>query len=387
MDLTTALIILGIVGLAVVFAVSLYRDRLLELVRNSRPKMGSLGGSLVRSRDFFLGRTAERSGEEPRLGRITDAEQLDIHFEPTFDASDDDDPGQRDEVPAPVAAPNDKPQAAGSVRQVDFWVRILGDEPVERDRILAVYREHEYLLEHPHSIHGRAVPSGKWCDLETQPESTNFTDVVMTLQLCDRTGPVDESELHRFTQLVLALSENLDRQFRLQGSVEQALEQAGRLERFCQEYDVFAIINICGEGERRFRGPEVLRAVEGSGMRYGDMKVFHGPDGAAGEPLFSLANMVKPGTFELDRIKEFTTPGLTMFMSVPRSQNPADVFSRMAYVARKIANQLGGVMLDQKKQPLTDASIKQIRRQVEDMGAAMADKGIGPGSEEALRLF
>jgi len=387
MDLTTALVILGIVALAVVFAVSFYRDRLLALVRNSRPKMGSLGGSLVRSRDFFLGRTAERSGEEPRLGRITDAEQLDIHFEPTFDASDDDDPGQRDDVPAPVSTPNDKPQAAGSVRQVDFWVRILGDEPVERDRILSIYREHEYLLEHPHSIHGRAVPSGKWRDLETQPGSTNFTDVVMTLQLCDRTGPVDESELHRFTQLVLALSENLDRQFRLQGSVEQALEQAGRLERFCQEYDVFAIINICGEGERRFRGPEVLRAVEGSGMRYGDMKVFHGPDGAAGEPLFSLANMVKPGTFELDRIKEFTTPGLTMFMSVPRCQNPADVFSRMAYVARKITNQLGGVMLDQKKQPLTDASIKQIRRQVEDMGAAMADKGIGPGSEEALRLF
>src|SRR5690606_32151251 len=89
MDLTTALIILGIVVLAAVFAVSLYRDRLLELVRSSRPKMGSLGGSLVRSRDFFLGRTAERSGEEPRLGRITDAEQLDIHFEPTFDASDE----------------------------------------------------------------------------------------------------------------------------------------------------------------------------------------------------------------------------------------------------------------------------------------------------------
>ena len=387
MDLTTALIILGIVVLAAVFAVSLYRDRLLELVRSSRPKMGSLGGSLVRSRDFFLGRTAERSGEEPRLGRITDAEQLDIHFEPTFDASDEVDSGQHDDGPVPAPPPNDKPQAAGSVRQVDFWVRILGDEPVERDRILAIYREHEYLLEHPHSIHGRAVPSGKWCDLEAQPESANFTDVVMTLQLCDRTGPVDESELHRFTQLVLALSEDLDRQFRLQGSVEQALEQAGRLERFCREYDVFAIINISGEGERRFRGPEVLRAVEGSGMRYGDMKVFHGPDGAAGEPLFSLANMVKPGTFELDRIKEFTTPGLTMFMSVPRCQNPADVFSRMAYVARKIANQLGGVMLDQKKQPLTDASIKQIRRQVEDMGAAMADKGIAPGSEEALRLF
>ncbi len=402
MELQAALIILGIVALVVVVVATFWRDRVAGLVSKARPRMNPLGGSLIRSRDFILGRATDHRADsqftdEPTLGLLDEAEQMDIGFEHRLDESGElADSGDIDDVearaasrPKPRVAPAADKAAAdeGSVRQLDFWVRIIGDAPVERDRILAIYREHEYLLEHAHGIHGRAVPSGAWCDLEKQPDSTAFTDLVMTLQLCDRNGPVDESELTRFTNLVFSLSESLDRQFSFQGTVEEALEQAKRLERFWIENDVFAIINICGEADRRFRGPEVLRAVEGSGMRYGDMHVFHGPEGAVGEPLYSLANMVKPGTFELDRIKDFTTPGLTMFMSVPRCANPGDVFGRMAYVAGKITRQLGGVMLDQKKQPLDDAALKQIRKQVEDMGAAMAAKGISPGSEEALRLF
>lgn len=397
MTLQAALIILGVVALGVVFAASYYRDKLSALLSRAKPSISPLGRSLVRSRDFILGRVDprrddDRSGDEPTLGRLDEVEQLDIGFEHRLDDGDEVDPVPAPSSATPVATkgadvPEEGPRDEGSVRQLDYWVRIIGDEPVERDRILAIYRHHEYLFEHPHSIHGRAVPSGEWCDMERQPDSTRFTDVVMTLQLCDRTGPVSESELTQFTNLVFSVSESLDRQFRLQGSVEEALEQARRLERFWAEYDVFAIINICGEGDRQFRGPEVLRAVEGSGMRYGDMRVFHGPESASGDPLYSLANMVKPGIFELDKIKAFTTPGLTMFMSVPRCASPGDVFGRMAYVAGKISNQLGGVMLDQKKQPLDDASIKQIRKQVEDMGAAMTAKGISPGSEEALRLF
>lgn len=396
MSMQVALIVLGLVAVALVFAITYWKEHLGEWLARARPNMRPLGGSLVRSRDFFLGRTTARREDEgePLLGRLDEAEQLDIGFEHRLEESGDgDDPlfagaerlpnVEGGQPPAALEIPVDE----GNVRQIDYWVRIIGDEPVERDRILSIYRQHEYRLEHARSIHGRAVPSGTWCDMEKEPDSTRFTDVVMTLQLCDQNGPVTESELTQFTNLVFSLSEALDRKFSFQGTVEEALEQASRLERFCQDNDVFAIINICGEGDRKFRGPEVLRAVEGSGMRYGDMRVFHGPESANGEALYSLANMVKPGIFELDRIKEFTTPGLTMFMSVPRCASPGDVFGRMAYVAGKITNQLGGVMLDQNHQPLDEASLKQIRKQVEDMAAAMSAKGIAPGSEEALRLF
>lgn len=403
MDLHTALILLGVFALVVVLVVSFGKERIVGMISGKAGRMRSGGGGLVKSRDFFLGRDHGSRSSEPTLGRLDgESDFLETGFNEISDVGDDvseavdnfvDQSATSREEPRGSHDPDSNERFPGadadehSVRQIDYWVRIIGDEPVERDRILAIYREHEYLLEHAHTIHGRAVPSGQWCDMEGEPESTSFTDVVMTLQLCDRNGPVTESELTRFTNLVFAFSESLDRKFNFQGSVEEALAQAARLDRFCRENDVFAIINIRGEGDRQLRGPEVLRAVEGSGMRYGDMKVFHGPPSATGEALFSLANMVKPGIFELDRIKDFTTPGLTLFMSVPRCPNPADVFMRMAYVARKVANQLGGTMLDQKNQPLDDTSIKQIRRQVEELGESMDRKGIRPGSEEALRLF
>ncbi len=392
----TVVVVLVVVGVLVMAAAILVPMWLNRRGEDDDPP-GALGG-LIRSRDFFLGK-GEQGPVEPKLDRFDD-EELDV--DPTDGFRFDD--NQRDifePAQEPVAeAGNDAPDAAyfdegdgeyrradDDARQIDFWVRIPGSDPVSRDAVLAIYRQQEYMLEHPHGIHGRNSATGAWSNLEKEPESANFTDLVLTIQLCDRSGPVSESELTRFSNLVFTLAESLDRAFKFQGTVEEALEQAQRVHRFCQRNDVFAIINICGEGDRRFRGPEVLRAVEGCGMRYGDMKIFHGPESAGGEPLYSLANMVKPGVFDLEKIKEFSTPGLTMFMSVPRSGNPGEVFSKMAYTARKIANLLGGVLHDQGREPLDDNAIKQLRRQVDDMAAEMSEKGVRPGSEEALRLF
>ncbi|GJL80931.1 MAG: hypothetical protein DHS20C01_05650 [marine bacterium B5-7] len=403
-----ALILLGIGALALVIAVSLFKEQIAKWWHqqsNSGDETSSFGG-LIRSRDFFFDKGSVKHGDEPVLGRLEEDayDNGDNLLDPVVERESPedevfDDLLATDEIEeladhaieqsvsgTDLQDLDEKPSVI-NVRQLDYWVRIVGEEPVDRDAILSIYRQQEYLMERTHGIHGRALGSGEWCNVEKEPASTSFTDLVLTVQLCDRTGPADESELTRFNNLVFSLSESLDRKFKFQCSVEEALERARILDRFCQENDVLAIINICGEGDRQFRGPEVLRAVEGSGMRYGDMKMFHGPESTASEPLYSLANMVKPGVFELEKMKDFTTPGLTMFMSVPRCANPGDVFSRMAYVAGKISRQLGGVMLDQKQQPLDEAEIKQIRRQVDDMDRSMTEQGLRPGSEEALRLF
>ena len=47
-------------------------------------------------------------------------------------------------------------------------------------------------------------------------------------------------------------------------------------------------------------------------MRFGTMDIFHrhARKTALGPVLFSLANLVKPGTFELSSMSDFETPGL-----------------------------------------------------------------------------
>lgn len=438
MTLQSAVILLGLAALVIVFAVSFWKDRFGGLLSWRRRGVPSVGG-LISPDEFVLRRGRLRGNREPTLDRLDEgaheppgfAERGSIRLDDSLfedlDAQDLDAPHQvtieeaqarreaweearrevqheeqqrahaahpepetREDVPQDDAgdSPGEDPEEDhDSVRQLDYWVRIIGEDPVYRDHVLSIYRQHEYRLEHAHGIHGRLVPSGEWRDLEREPESSMFRNLVLTLQLADRDGAVTESEMTRFNNMVLELAEGLNRQFKFHGSVEEALAQARRVERFCLEYDVLAIINICGDGGRQFSGSEVLRAVEGSGMRYGKMKVFHGPDDSSGEPLYSVANMVKPGVFELDKMGDFSTPGLSMFMSVPRCPNPGDVFSRMAYVAGKITTHLGGVMLDQENNPLNERAIQRIRRQVQEIDRQMTEKGIRPGSEEALRLF
>ena len=403
MNLQSALILLGVVVLLLIFIGSFWKDRFGGLFSNRAGSRPSNGG-LISSKEFVLGneeQTDEHASIEPTLNHI---EEEFAEPAPQFDGLlfDEEDDGVSPRQLSLGDALNRKniveetntdeesdfpEESYVNVRQLDYWVKVIGDEPVSRDQILSIYRQQEYLLEHPHAIHARVASSGEWRDVETESSDEEFLDIVLSLQLADHNGAVGESEMTRFNNLAFMLSENFDRQFKFQSSAEDALDQAVRLEQFATEFDVLAIINICAEGDRQFRGPEVLRVIEGSGMRYGDLRVFHGPDSDDGEPLFSIANIVKPGVFDLENMQSFQTRGLTMYMNVPRCKKPGDVFARMSYVANKIATNLGGEMRDQNNNPLDDKSIQQIRKQVDDIGLNMADQGMQPGSYEALRLF
>jgi cell division protein ZipA len=84
------------------------------------------------------------------------------------------------------------------------------------------------------------------------------------------------------------------------------------------------------------------------GLRHGKFGIFHRhlPD-AEGPPLFSVASMTEPGSFDLSKVRETQLPGVTLFMVLPGPVDPLQAFDEMVEVARALARELEGELLDE----------------------------------------
>ncbi|WP_371185809.1 cell division protein ZipA [Thalassotalea maritima] len=91
------------------------------------------------------------------------------------------------------------------------------------------------------------------------------------------------------------------------------------------------------------------------GLKFGEMNIFHRHEDNAGNGriTFSVANMVNPGTFDLDNMEHFTTRGVTLFMTLPNARDPQTVFKQMLTAAKHLANELGGQVLDGQRSVMT----------------------------------
>ena len=110
-------------------------------------------------------------------------------------------------------------------------------------------------------------------------------------------------------------------------------------------------------------GSELIVAAEKAGLEFGDKDIFHRPVEGKPDagPVFSVANMVKPGNFDLHRIHELRTPGVTFFMTLPGPQSALDAWETMLPAAQRLAELLDGIVLDEERNALGRQTIQHIR--------------------------
>ena len=214
-----------------------------------------------------------------------------------------------------------------------------------------------------------------------------FSDLIVSLQMADRDGAVTESELTRFNNLTYYMSETLNRSLQFDMTIEEALPEAERLSRFCQEFDLLAVVHVEPPPGKGFSGPEVARALDRAGMRLGKDDMFHLYDPRTGESRFSLANRSEAGTFSYDELESGMLRGLVLFLNVPTVPRPSQTFSDLISVANYVSTELGGVLVDPDKGKLAEAQFDSISKQIRSLESSMKRYGIDPGSEEANRLF
>ena len=123
------------------------------------------------------------------------------------------------------------------------------------------------------------------------------------------------------------------------------------------------VINLVAPAEGdRFAGPDLVQALEAAGMHYGEHQIFHRlPDAHSPDALFSAANILEPGWFDLERIAGFDTPGVAFFMRLPGPYDGLATFEQMLATARAVTKRLGGHLLDGRRCDLTQQAIEHIR--------------------------
>lgn len=118
--------------------------------------------------------------------------------------------------------------------------------------------------------------------------------------------------------------------------------------------------------ERQYGGYELLQSLLSVGLRFGKMNIFHRHENKSGQGtvLFSVASAVEPGTFDLPKMGGYSCPGLTAFLSTSKLVNPQGAFDLMLETMNQLAEDLGGDILDEKRNPLTVEKISEIRQKI-----------------------
>jgi cell division protein ZipA len=122
-------------------------------------------------------------------------------------------------------------------------------------------------------------------------------------------------------------------------------------------------LRITAAASSPFDGRSLREAIAAAGLEFGRYKVFHRLH-ADGEPVFSLASLKEPGTFDPATMDGLSYRGVAMFAVLPGPLAPALALEQMLEAARVIAERLGGALQDDRGAPLSMARIEQLRAEV-----------------------
>jgi cell division protein ZipA len=129
------------------------------------------------------------------------------------------------------------------------------------------------------------------------------------------------------------------------------------------DFDKIISLYVAARAGATLRGEDIVVAAEKTGMVFGHMNVFHRLLEGHPErgPVFSMASIIKPGSFDMATIRELETPAIAFFLTLPAPVPALDAWDRMLPTVQRMAELLDGVVLDDSRNALGRQRIAHIR--------------------------
>jgi cytoskeletal protein RodZ len=200
------------------------------------------------------------------------------------------------------------------------------------------------------------------------PESPNTLHVGLTL--ADRTGAVTEAEINHFTHRVDEIADALAASIDIE-STEAAIARARLLDAQCAALDTQVQLHVTAAGKT---AADFISAAEQHGFTV---------QASSNTGSLNNANHETLATLSLKQDGEECVA--TVMVDVPRA--PADAFAKATTAARALATALNGKVIDDNGRELSDSAMALVLAKLTDVTRKLAQAGMEPGGERAMRLF
>jgi len=123
------------------------------------------------------------------------------------------------------------------------------------------------------------------------------------------------------------------------------------------------VLNIMSPKGHVFTGEGIHAVMTSAGLTHGEHQIYHYQEN--GSAIFSIANAIEPGFFDLAKLNTISTPGLAVFMQLPGPVECRKALNTLLEVSKRLADALSGELCDESRSVLTQQTISHLKEKVE----------------------
>ncbi len=122
----------------------------------------------------------------------------------------------------------------------------------------------------------------------------------------------------------------------------------------------YFVIVVMGTGDA-YPMKSVQHALLGVGLEFLDDEMLYVKKDSMGNPYIRVANLIEPGVFPVENIKQSQTPGVVLILQLPTSVRAPAAMHDMITMARKISQRLNCRLYNVERQLLKESDLQAMR--------------------------